>query len=203
MQIDVLCQSCGRAHKAEYYGNINIAEHPELKTAVLDGSLFTWQCEQCGQNNLLHYPLVYHDPQQMLMYWVSPSEEDIERIKPVIEGATQLSDYQLRIIDSPGELIEKIKIHSYGLDDLAMEICKYVTCNELEKDVELRFLQLEGSDSDLILTYPSSEQNMEMIAVGMNVYEDACAILSRNPEIKNAARGLVRVGPDLIKRFFR
>lgn len=202
MQIETKCSKCNQTHSIDYYGNINVAESPELKTGVLDGSLFTWECPHCGQSNLVRYPLVYHDPVSYLMLWMSPDEQDIERIKPIIDSSSELASYELRIVDGPGELIEKVKLNDAGLDDLAMEICKYVTCNELGKDVQLRFLRFEGSDNEMILTYPNGSE-MELLAVGFNVYEDCAAIIGRNPSLRDATRGLVKVDRDLVSDLFR
>ena len=49
---------------------------------------------------------------------------------------------------------------------------------EMGKDaLELRFLRLSGSDNEIIFTYPQDGE-MKMIAVGFNVYEDCCRILT-------------------------
>ena len=40
-----------------------------------------------------------------------------------------------------------------------------------------------------------------MISVGFNVYEDCAGILRRNPSIKEAARGLVKVDPDWLSNY--
>ena len=60
---------------------------------------------------------------------------------------------------------------------------------------------MDGADGNLVFTYPK-DGRMEMVAVGFNVYEDCRGIVERNPQIKEAARGLVRIDPDWLRRFF-
>ena len=37
------CSKCGQQHKIIVYRSINIADNPELKAKVKDGSLFLWE----------------------------------------------------------------------------------------------------------------------------------------------------------------
>ena len=81
-----------------------------------------------------------------------------------------------------------------------MEFCKFVTRQELGKDVELKFLRLDGADHDIIFTYPEKGE-MQMLAVGFNVYEDCCAIVGRNPSITAGLQGLVKVDREWVEQF--
>ena len=51
--LQATCSSCGRTHEVEAYGGINVAQEPELKDRVKDGSLFVWECPYCGAHNLV------------------------------------------------------------------------------------------------------------------------------------------------------
>ena len=96
-----------------------------------------------------------------------------------------------RMWEVPGEMMEKIKIAEAGLDDVAMEICKYVTAQEMGKaDVDFKFFRLDGADRRILLTYPEGGE-MQVVGTGFSVYEDAAGIVARNSEL--AVRGLVRV----------
>jgi hypothetical protein len=60
---------------------------------------------------------------------------------------------------------------------------------------------VQGADSEMTFTYPENGE-MQMIAVGFNVYEDCAGILTRNPSIKEAARTLCRVDSDWLSKYF-
>ena len=54
----------------------------------------------------------------------------------------------------------------------------------------------------MTFTYPEKGQ-MEMVAVGFNVYEDCAGILRRNPQIREGVSGLATVDQDWLSRYFR
>ena len=188
----VVCSSCGRPDEIEFRNSVDVSASPELKEKVKSGELFVWTCPECGSANLLNLPFLYHDPAERLMLLLTSAPVRSEELP---EG------YTGRIVRSVGELIEKINIFDSGLDDVVIEMCKYVTRHELGKDVRLKFFRLGGADSEMTFTYPEDGQ-MQMVATGFNVYEDCAGIVNRNPDMKKAARGLVAVDPDWISRFF-
>ena len=101
---------------------------------------------------------------------------------------------------SVGELVEKVKIFDAGLDDIVVELCKYVTLRELGRQVPLKFFRLDGADGEMTFTYPLDGE-MQMLAVGLNVYEDCSGILQRNPVLREKAAGLVAVDATWLAQF--
>jgi hypothetical protein len=116
-----------------------------------------------------------------------------------VEG---LEGLQGRLVGDVGSLIEKVKVFDASLDDVPLEFCKFVTRQELGKDVDLKFLRLEGADHDIIFTYPENGA-MQLLSVGFNVYEDCCAIVRRNPGITNSLEGLVKIDREWAEHFLR
>ena len=184
------CASCGAESRTTVYRHIDAASEPELKSRVLSGELFVFNCPVCGHRSLISSPVIYRDEHLLLCL----SGRDI-----AVEG---LEGVNGRLVADVGSLIEKVKIFDAGLDDVPMEFCKFVTRQELGKDVDLKFLRLDGADNDIVLTYPEAGQ-MEMLAVGFNVYEDCRAIVGRNPAITEGLRGLVRVDRAWTEQFLR
>lgn len=200
-----VCRNCGYKRPAEEIHGINVEKNPELKEKVRDGSLFVWECPCCGQRNLAAFQTLYHDPARKLMIWLS-TEEAPEAVE---EAVKQLEGYTLRRVADAGALIEKVIIAEAGLDDAAMEMCKYVTALEMYKknpddailDAPFRFMRMEGADNDILLAFPQGG-NMQVVNIGFNVYEDARAILSRNPSAAPAP-GFAEVDRKYVLNFFR
>ena len=186
----VKCGKCGNTHKVAVYPSINVADNPELKEKVASGELFMTECPHCGHRELLRYDLLYHDPSEKLLICLS----DAGFRSDGLEG------YTCRMVGDTGSLIEKIKIFDAGLDDVVVEICKLVTAQELGRDVDLKFLKMDGADNEIVFTYPQDGE-MQMVGVGFNVYEDCAGIVRRNPEITEGAQGLVRVDRDWLRRY--
>ncbi len=208
------CSSCGNIHEITFYNGINVREEPELKDKVKDGSLFLWECPHCGKTNLVSGQVIYHDPDEKLMFWLLPPgsvpEDKVAIIEnSLLEASQTLEGYTFRRVDDAGSLIEKVNIFDSGLDDTVIEIVKYVTKMEMAQkggghdlsDTSFKFFRIEGPDHELTFTYPEAG-HMQGVQIGFNVYEDCAGILRRNPSIKPAG-GFPRINQEWVARFFR
>ena len=203
------CSKCGQTQTVTVYKSINISENPELKDKVRDGSLFLWECPHCGQVNLARYETLYHDPAARLMVWLIPSGEVSETQMQAITMHTKaMGGYTLRRVNDMGSLMEKVLINEAGLDDVVLEMCKYITKLEMvqktvgqEKKEEFlastfHFYKSEGEEDERILTFMYGlDGQMLGVNIGWNVYQDCAGILSRNPQIK-PADGFARIDAD-------
>lgn len=203
------CSKCGQQTKVTVYRSINIAENPELKEKVKDGSLFLWECPHCGQVNLARYETLYHDPQGKLMIWLLPAGEISETQMQAITMHTKaMGGYTLRRVNDMGSLMEKVLINEAGLDDVILEMCKYVTKLEMvQKNVgaeqkeefmatAFHFYRCEGEGNERMITFMYGlEGQMMGVNVGWNVYQDCSGIMERNQQIK-PGEGFVQIDAD-------
>ena len=192
------CSKCGEHQTVTVYRSINISDNPELKDKVKDGSLFLWECPHCGQVNLAKYETLYHDPQNKVMFWLIPSGEISETQMQAITMHTKaMGGYTLRRVNDMGTLMEKVLVSEDGLDDIVLEMCKYVTKLEMvqksvpaeQKDEFLastfHFYRSEGEGDGRILTFMYAlDGQMLGVNIGWNVYQDCAGILERNPQIR-------------------
>lgn len=186
------CPTCGTTFDVQRYDMVNVRENPELKASVISGEIFLQECPRCGRRHLVGGPLVYMDPDEMVLVMLS-------------DKALSLADtggYTARLVSRAGDLIEKVKIFDAGLDDKAIELCKYVTKQEAGKPMDLKFLRLDGADNELVFTYPAGGQ-MELLAVGFNVYEDCRGIIARNPVVAERAKGLAVIDEAWVATLLR
>ena len=199
------CSKCGQQHKVIVYRSINVSENPELKAKVRDGSLFLWECPHCGQMNLARYETLYHDPSMKLMVWLIPQGEISESQMQAITMHTKaMGGYMLRRANDMGSLMEKVLIRDAGLDDVVLEMCKYVTKLEMvqkivdqdKKDVFMatQFHSYRNEDETVTFMYGQDGQMLGVNA-GMNVYQDCSGILERNPQMK-PAEGFERIDAE-------
>lgn len=186
------CPTCGTAFDVQRHDLVNVKENPELKASVLNGEIFLQECPRCGRRHLVGGPLVYLDPDEGVLIMLSD--------KPLSMADT--GGYTARLVSRAGDLIEKVKIFDAGLDDRAIEMCKYVTKQEAGKPMELKFLRLDGADNELVFTYPASGQ-MELLGVGFNVYEDCRGIIGRNPHVAERAQGLAVIDEAWVASLLR
>lgn len=191
------CSRCGQQHKITVYRSINISDNPELKDKVCDGSLFLWECPHCGQVNLAKYETLYHDPEARIMIWLIPDGEISEsQMQSITMHTKAMGGYTLRRVSDMGSLMEKVLINNAGLDDIAIEMCKYVTKLEMvQKSIGedrkeefmnsvFHFYRSEGEDDARILTFMYAlDGQMLGVNIGWNVYQDCIGILERNPDL--------------------
>ena len=187
------CPTCGTAFDVQRHDLVNVKENPELKASVLNGDIFLQECPRCGRRHLVGGPLVYLDPDEGVLVMLSD--------KPLTLADT--GGYTARLVSRAGDLVEKVKIFDAGLDDRAIEMCKYVTKQEAGKPgMDLKFLRLDGADNELVFTYPAAGQ-MELLDVGFNVYEDCRGIIARNPHVAERARGLAVIDEAWVASLLR
>ena len=190
-EISFTCPECGESSAFKRYSGVNATEDPELRDEVRTGRLFVRECPKCGHKGIETSPFLYTDPELRVILALS---------KEKLNASGEIPGYTARQVSTVGELIEKLKIFEAGLDDIAIEMCKYVTSRELGRNVDLKFCGMNGPDQEISLTYPENGQ-MQMLEIGLNVYNDCCGILSRNPLIAEKAKGLVRVDQAWLSNF--
>ena len=209
------CSKCGEKSEITIYKSINISGNPELKEKLRDGSLFIWECPHCHQANLARYETLYHDPEKKIMIWLMPSGDLSETQMQAIANHTRaMGGYRLRLVKDVGALMEKLLIFDAGLDDMAVEMCKYVTKMEMMSgnrgmqeqlaSAPIHFHRTEDNDGmkSLVFIYPAAGQMMSF-RIGFNVYEDSLGIIARNPDIVPPQDTFTRIDQDWILSFMK
>ncbi len=73
LPIEIACPNCGTKHVAQVQSIVDVAQDPELKEALLRGSLNTVACPACGAPGMVSTPLLYHDPgHELLLLYIPP-----------------------------------------------------------------------------------------------------------------------------------
>ena len=103
------------------YNSVNVTLDPKLKDRVLNGDIFDWTCPKCGESLSVRYNLLYHDMDNKLQIYYSPTE--CERLNKIMNE--MLAKYPgmrktVRTVDSLNALREKIYVFEEGLNDIAI-----------------------------------------------------------------------------------
>lgn len=59
--IKITCPACNTEGPYTIWDSVNVDLDPELKSKVMDGSLFTWVCPNCKKSFNAPYSFLYHD----------------------------------------------------------------------------------------------------------------------------------------------
>ena len=202
------CSGCGKTADVPAYGSINVKLNPELRESVKNGSIFLWECPECGSRNFVQYSTLYHDPDASLMIWLLPENENVDT-DSLGALSEKLSEYTLRRVSDAGSLIEKVNIFDAGLDDAAIELCKFITKSELSEkypdkkemieSAPFKFYMIDGADNEITLSFPM-DGSMQAVKIGFNVYEDCCGIINRNPQMR-PGKGFATVDEDWVAEY--
>lgn len=75
--IKITCPDCNTEGTYTVWDSVNVDLDPELKSKVMDGSLFTWVCPNCKKNFNAPYSFLYHDMTHNFMVQFDASRSHI------------------------------------------------------------------------------------------------------------------------------
>ena len=78
LPVQVGCPKCGTQYVAELHSIIDVSKQPELKPALLRGTLNAAACSSCGALGHVSTPLLYHDPDRELLLVFVPPELNMQ-----------------------------------------------------------------------------------------------------------------------------
>ena len=141
-EVSIICPQCKREHPFLIWESVNTKLNPELKEAILDGSMFIFECPTCGATTNVDYDFLYHEMEDQIMLQYVSSEEHAQEAfemwtndepeNPV--RVFREDGYIIRIVRTRNELLEKIAIFDEDLDDRIIELYKiFVLASVLEE----------------------------------------------------------------------
>src|SRR5260370_15450725 len=87
----VIACPCGMVFHSRIYEYVNTRQDPQLRYAVLAGSLNVSTCPNCGRSATHARPFIYSDPEHSLLVYVDPSSD-------ISEEARRLTLEKLRAV---------------------------------------------------------------------------------------------------------
>jgi len=73
------CSECGEAFTVSVWLTVNSVLSPELKEEILNGTLNLIRCPHCGATGQSSQPLLYHDMEKHVMFYVSSAGDEAAR----------------------------------------------------------------------------------------------------------------------------
>lgn len=171
------CPKCGHKQDFVIWQSLNGDIDPVAKQQLLDGELFNFKCEECGNVSNVDYPILYHDmTHEAMIYYVD--ENSVEQAYQAMVGAEnkigiEMSGYRRRIVTKQSSLREKAIIFDYGLDDRVIEIIKLIyhtNANNQVSDVKIDDVYFLVSDDKYLLAFIGDKPLS--VEVPVSLYDD-------------------------------
>ncbi|HEY1014532.1 MAG TPA: CpXC domain-containing protein [Herpetosiphonaceae bacterium] len=143
------CPQCGQLIAAEVWIVVDVEERPDLAVLACDGRLHDVQCPNCGAQNSIEAPLLYHDSVVRRLIYAAPDQTSIDEDRQI---ATHLAQHLLAgIEDQSPPYLQKVEIVP-GLESLgpALEQPPIVDAQEppSEAAARLAIAALLSADSE-------------------------------------------------------
>jgi hypothetical protein len=129
-RMTLACARCGHAQAATLYASVTAAEDPELVGRLLDGTLQRVTCERCGHAREVARDLLHVDrhARRWVQYLaprpgrdVAPLAAELVRI-----AARAGAGHEARVTTDVEVFREKVRLFRDGLDDVAIELTKWL-----------------------------------------------------------------------------
>lgn len=198
--VNISCPSCGVQQDVDLYDAINVETEPELKDALMLNQLNRVECPDCELSYRVDLPLLYNDPQnKILIYWVPENEETnrediLEEFDRSMEQMNEMlpadSDMPtVRLVTSRVELVELIFMIEAGLNQRVVEYVKYsiFTRNIESVDPHTFRLLLNVQDSTdeefcFVRQDAKSQQLGELLRYSRTSYQSMSELYEESPD---------------------
>jgi CpXC protein len=185
------CPTCGAPAEVQYPASINADRRPDLRAAILDGSLSNQPCRACGESLSFEPRLTYLDvgQRQWILAEASDARDDWDAIEQQAtevyaaafgddapETARQIGATLVpRLVFGWPALVEKLLCQDFGLDDVALEALKLAaiaqgTVPTIYPALDLRLTGREDQDLVLHWLHPADGTPVERLKVPEAAY---------------------------------
>jgi hypothetical protein len=137
---------CEHGFDADVPDSVNLGEQPEMEQAIIDGEFLSIRCPNCGKVLKPEFPVLIEDPQAENSIFFVP---ELDR-SAFYRGSLSYSLREAtRVAIGYEELVEKLLLKRYNLDDRVVEIVKYYLLSKIMED--------EGEDKELRILFSKRE----------------------------------------------
>ncbi|HHV25654.1 MAG TPA: hypothetical protein GXX63_00480 [Tissierellia bacterium] len=136
--IERICPNCHETFKIKVYDNLNITSNVEMKSKVLNGSIFDFKCPNCGILFRSIYSIVYKDMEKKYIIFLNMKNKNYDKKIKKIEEL--YPEYKIRIVSDMMDLIEKIYIFEVKLNDKIITYLGY----KIYEDMTRKLLDMKS-----------------------------------------------------------
>jgi len=201
----IRCPKCGHAQKVELYDSINVAQQPELKTALFENRLNRVLCESCEASFRIDKPLLYHDADRnILIHWMPDTAVSREEILDEFDRSMDelrkalpedMEPPRVRLVFTRAELVELVFIMEAGMEERVVEYIKYTIHTQ-------NMNRVPPADKHLLLNVQDSTAEELLFAVQNAATFELEEVLRYPRAAYQSVREMYRKNPDEFTELF-
>lgn len=130
---DIACEECGSENEYKEYKSVNATLDPELREAIMDDSIFRYECHSCHHVTYYHHPLLYHDMEHRFMIQYSNDLKEFKESLHLMRIEGMITDYTIRWTNNWYVFKEKIEMLEHQRDDRIISIYKDILLEDFKK----------------------------------------------------------------------
>ena len=200
----IVCPMCGELGKAEIYTSVNTTVNKALRSKVLDGELFSWQCPSCNYRARLNYPILYNDMKNRFMVYLIPKIDRYQLCDKELEDKySNLRNISKRITADFNSFKEKIFIFESGLDDMAVELTKLAISQTVSKklggaEITDGYLSMYDRETNTMgFTYFAGEESKPDVQTArLEIYGKSKDIIDRFAIKDKKLKGFIKIDKE-------
>ena len=200
----IVCPMCGELGKAEIYTSVNTTVNKALRSKVLDGELFSWQCPSCNYRARLNYPILYNDMKNRFMVYLIPKIDRYQLCDKELEDKySNLRNISKRITADFNSFKEKIFIFESGLDDMAVELTKLAISQTVSKklggaEITCGYLSMYDRETNTMgFTYFAGEERKPYVQTArLAIYGKSKDIIDRFAIKDKKLKGFIKIDKE-------
>ncbi len=178
---NVRCPNCGQMSEVTVWDSVTVSDSADLKQDLLRGEVNMFFCPSCSYKALMPTPILYHDEDKKLMISFSPCADAVteqrlfDKVRETSKKSGELGKlegYNLRFVTDYNELLEKILIFDYALNDKTIEVIKLmILSQDVDKSVDrvCRFGKSENGVMEFVI-YDVKENQTYTSSVPIETY---------------------------------
>lgn len=178
-KVMITCPSCTNTQSFQVHDFLENDQRNNVQNQILSGELFTFECDHCHFKSPIIYPLFYYDRHLNFLLYLLPAGEKEnekllkEKIRPLL---LEKPDILTREVHNDKELMEKILIFNFELDDRIVEMVKAEAnhfMKDQEPDIMIHSIYLNRDKSGFFLTLFLQDNTQITLEVDPQVFEIA------------------------------
>lgn len=160
--VEITCPKCGYHKHVKSHTLVLPEMEPELRKRILRNTMFSFQCPCCRQEIMYLHNFLYHDKKHQFLIYMGEDGSCLPELREQFPQAI------LRHVQTPAQLIEKIRILEDGMDDRIIAFLK-LQLKRKYPSAQIQYQDIDICSSSIWFTFKEGE-NKEAKGIDMDIY---------------------------------